>query len=142
MIRKKRKNVKTNVTHDNMQLVYFGGYLREVGSSKSNFEQEILKSTLNGLEVGDINHSLEPCSKLMSFLSEQVTERLKSLFRSRLDHTWCNPSVNLQANKGKNVYRKRQFTSVVTVVSKSPKLLTYVYLRHLTVKSDNDYSVT
>ena len=35
----------------------YAGYL--IGSSKSNFEQETLKSVLNGLDVGDMNHISE-----------------------------------------------------------------------------------
>ena len=76
------------------------------GSSKRNFEQEI-KSVLNGLDVGDINHISELYSKFMLFLFQQVTERLKSLFSSRLDHTGCKPSITLQADKGKNVHRTK-----------------------------------
>ena len=34
----------------------YAGYL--IGSSKRNFEQETLKSVLNELDVGDINHIL------------------------------------------------------------------------------------
>ena len=63
----------------------YAGYL--IGSSKRNFEQETLKSVLNGLDVGGTNHSSEFYSNFMPFVSEQVTERLKSFFSSRLDHT-------------------------------------------------------
>ena len=105
------------------------------GSSKKNFEEEILKLVLNGLDVGDINHSLEFCTK--PFVSEQVTERLKSFFSSRLDHLVCKPPVNLQADKETNVHKTRQFTSVVTVNPESPKL-TYIYLDQPAVKSHDE----
>ena len=91
-----------------------------IGSSKRNFEQEILKSVLNGLNVGDINHSSEFYSNFMPFISEQVNERLKSFFSSRLDHTGFKPPVNLQMGKDINVHRTRQFTFVVTVVTSLP----------------------
>ena len=106
----------------------YAGYL--IASSKRNFEQEILKSVLDGLDVGDINHSSELYSNFMPFVSEQVTETLTSFFSSRLDHTGCKPPVNLQADKV-----TRQFTSVVTVAPASPKLLTYIYLGQPVVKS-------
>ena len=96
-----------------------------IRSSKRNFEQEIFKSVLNGLDVGDINHSSEFYSNLMPFVSEQVTQSLKRFFSSRLDHTGFKPPVNLQADNGTNVHRSRQFTSVVTVVLESLRLLTY-----------------
>ena len=38
------------------RLCYVGNL---IGSSKRNFEQETVKSVLNGLDVGDISHILE-----------------------------------------------------------------------------------
>ena len=96
----------------------YAGYL--IGSSKRNFEQEILKSVLNGLDVGDIIHSSELYSNFKPFVSEQVTERLKSFFNSRLDHTAFKPPVNLQADKGTNIHRTRQSKSVVQVFPNFP----------------------
>ena len=113
-----------------------------IGSCKRNFEQEILKSVLNGLNVGDINHSSEFYSNFMPFISEQVNERLKSFFSSRLDHTVFKPPVNLQADKWTNVHRSRQFISVVTFIPESPKLLTYIYLDLPVVKSHDGPGVT
>ena len=133
-IGKKRKFIKANVKHEN------AGYLIE--SSKRNFEQEILKSVFNGFDVGEINHSQKFYSNFMPFVSQQVTERLKSFFSSRLDHTGFKPPVSLQADKGKNVHRSRQFTSVLTVVPESPKLLTYIYLGQLVVKSHDGPGVS
>ena len=54
------------------------------------------------------------------FFSEQVTERLKGFFNSRLDHTGFKPPVNLQADKGKNIHRTRQSKSVVQVFPNFP----------------------
>ena len=97
--------------------LYYAGYL--IGSYKRYFEQEILKSVLNGLDVGDINHSSEFYLNFMPFLSEQVTKRLKSFFSSRPDHTGFKPPVNLQSDKVTYVHRPRQFTSVRKVVPES-----------------------
>ena len=57
--------VKLPVVFEELDMVYilrvarlcYTGYL--TGSPKRNFEHEILKSVLNGLDVGDINHSSE-----------------------------------------------------------------------------------
>ena len=93
---------KTRKHADGMRIVRscYAGYL--IGSFKRNFEEGILKSVLNRLDVGDISHSSELHSTFMSFGSEQVNERLKSFFSSRPDHTGCKPSVNLQADNGTN----------------------------------------
>ena len=78
----------------------------------------------------------------MPFVSEQVTERLKSFFSSHLDHTGFKLPVNFQADKGTNVHRSRQFTSVIIAVPESPKLLTYIYLDQPVVKSHDGPGVT
>ena len=114
----------------------------QIGSYKRNFEQEILKSVLNGLDVGDISHGSELYSNFMPFVSEQVTESIKSFFSSRPDPTGFKPPVNLQANNGTNVHIIRQFTSVVTVIPESSKLLTYTYLGQPVVKSHDGPGVT
>ena len=107
-----------------------------------NFEQEILKSVLNGLGVGDINHSSELSLKFMLFASEQVIEQLQSFFSSRLDHIGCKPPVNLQADKVANVHRTRQFTPVATFVPESSKLLTYMHFGQPLFKNHDGHSVT
>ena len=109
-----------------------------IGSSKRNFEQETLKSVLNGLDVGGSMFY----SSFIPFVSEQVTERLKSFFSSRLDHTGCKPPVNLQADKRTNIHRAGQFTSVMTVAPESSKLLTYMYLGQSVVKSHDGPGLT
>ena len=121
-------------------ILCYTGYL--IRSSKINFQQEILKSVSNRLHVGDVGHSSKVYSKFMPFVSEQVTEWTKSFSSCRVDHTRCNLPVNLQTNKGTNVHRTRQFTSMVTFVMESPKLLTYIYLSQPAVKSHDRRSVT
>ena len=49
----------------------------------------ILKFDLKRLDVGGINHSSELYSKFTPFVSQQVTEWLKSFFSSHLDHVGC-----------------------------------------------------
>ena len=71
----------------------------------------------------------------MPFAYQQVTERLKSFFSSRLDHTMCKPPVNLQPHKCPNVHRTRQFIFMIPVVPESSKLLTYINLGRPVVKN-------
>ena len=135
----KRKKLEHAVS---MRMARFCYASNLIGSSKRNFEQEILKSVLNGRDVGDISHGSELYSNFMTFVSEQVTESIKIFFSSRPDPTGFKPPVNLQANKGTNVHIIRQFTSVVTLIPESPKLLTYIYLGHPVVKSHDGPGVT
>ena len=58
----------------------------------------------------------------------QVSQHLTKYFGTRLEQTGYNPPVNIQADKGTDYHRTRQFTSVVTIVPDSPSLLTFGYL--------------
>ena len=78
--------------------------------------------------MGDINHNNEFPSLFRPFVTAQVSQRLTKYFETRLEQTGFNPPVNVQADKGTNYHRTRQFTSVVTIVPDSPALLTFVYL--------------
>ena len=118
----------------------YASYL--IGSSKMNFEQEILKSVLNGLGVGDINHSSELSLKFMLFASEQVIEQLQSFFSSRLDHIGYKQPVYPQTNKGANVHRTRQFTLLATFATEPSKLLTYMHLGQPLFKNHDGHGVT
>ena len=118
----------------------YAGY--KIGSSKRNFENEILKCVLNGLDVGDINHSKEFYSNFMPFVSKEIEQRLTDYFGQRLEQTGFLPPVNVQADKGTSVHRTRQFTSIITVVPGSPELLTNIYLGQPVVKSHDGPGVT
>ena len=50
--------------------------------------------------------------------------RVLTLVKLHAEAFGCKPPVNLQTDKGTNVHRTRKFTSLVTAVLESPKLLT------------------
>ena len=112
--------------------ICYAGY--QSGMSARGYEKEILKAKLNGLDVGDINHSKEFYSNYRSFVADEVRNCLSSYFTSRLQPTGFLPPVNVQADKGTNCHRTRQFTSVTTVVPDSKDLITNVYLGQPVVK--------
>lgn len=111
----------------------YAGY--QVGTSKRNFEEDVYKSVLNGVDLGDINHSKEFYSDYMPYVSKAVSGRVKIFFESRLEQTGFSPPLNVQADKGTNCHRTRQFTSVITIVPESPNLLNVIYLGQPVVKN-------
>ena len=118
----------------------YAGY--RTGSTKRNFEQEILRSVLNGVDLGDINHSKEFYSEFMPYVASQISARLKTYFSSTLEQTGYRPPVNVQADKGTNCHRTRQLTSCVTVVPDSPNLLNVLYLGQPVVKEHDGSGIT
>ena len=118
----------------------YSGY--QIGSSKRNFEQEVYKSVLNGVDLGDINHSKQFYSDFMPYVSKEITSKMKTYFESRLDQTGLKPPVNVQDDKGTNCHRTRQFTSVVTIVPDSQNLLVVIYLGQPIVKKHDGPGIT
>ena len=120
--------------------ICYAGY--KTGMSGREYEKEILKAKLNGLDVGDINHSKEFYFNFRSYVASEVRNCLKTYFTSRLQPTGFLPPVNVQADKGTNCHRTRQFTSVITVVPDSKELITNVYLGQPVVKQHDGSGVS
>ena len=118
----------------------YAGYQR--GSSKRNFEQDIFILVLNGVDLGNINHSKEFYSEYMPYVSNEISGQVKRFFKSRLEQTGFRPPLNLQADEGTNCHRTRQFTSVVTIVPDSPSLLSVIYLGQPVVKKHDGPGIT
>ena len=62
-------------------------------------------------------------------------------FNSRLEQTGFRSPVNVQADKGTNCHRTRQFTSVMTIVPGSPNLITFIYLGQPVVKEHDGLGI-
>ena len=120
--------------------ICYAGY--KGGSSKRNFEQEILKAVLNGCDMGDINHSDQFPRKFRPFVKREIRNRTKKFLNSRLEQTGFEPALNISADKGTNVHRSRQFTTVKTCVPDSPNLINSVFLGHPVVKHHAGVDVT
>ena len=72
------------------------------GNSKRHFETEILKAVLNGLDMGDINHSDQFVRKFRPYVRREIHEKTKEFLNSRLEQTGFYPALNISADKGKN----------------------------------------
>ena len=101
----------------------------------------MLKSALNGTDIGDLNHSKDFPPKFRPFVAKEVSKNLTTFFTTRQVQTGFKPPVNVQADKGTNCRRTRQFTSVITIIPNSPSLLTHVYLGQPVVKEHNGKGV-
>ena len=100
-----------------------------------------MKATLNGTDVGDINHSEEFSPKYRPFVAAGVNRSLSNFFKTRLEKTGFKPPVNLQAAKGINYHRTRQFTYVVAIVPGSPTLITFIYMGQPVVKQHDGLGI-
>ena len=112
------------------------------GNSKRHFETEVLKAALNGTDLGDLNHSDQFPRKFRPFVKSEIHERTKTFFNSRLEQTGFKPALNISADKGTNVHRSRQFTTIKTCVPDSPNLISSIFLGEPVVKKHDGIGVT
>ena len=112
------------------------------GNSKRHFETEILKAVLNGVDMGDINHSDQFVRKFRPFVRREIHEKTKQFLNSRLEQTGFYPAMNISADKGTNVHRSRQFTTAKCCVPNSPNLINSIFLGEPVVKHHDGPGVT
>ena len=113
----------------------------QTGGSVRSYEKEILKSSLNGLDIGDLNHSRRFIGNFRPYVAKEIQNRTKKFFNTRLEQTGFRPPLNIAADKGTNVHRTRQFTIVITIVPNSKNLLNPIYIGQPVVKSHNGNGV-
>ena len=91
----KRSSRETRCHAIGMRIAWicYAGY--QSGMSSREYEKDILKAKLNGLDVGDINHSKEFYSNFRCFVANEVRSCLSSYFTSRLQPTGFLPPGGL-----------------------------------------------
>ena len=76
------------------------------------------------------------------FVAEQVHSWTKKKLSSRMKQTGFLPSINVQADKGTNIRRTRQFTSVITIVPDSDTPICFIYLGQPVVKDHSGKGIS
>ena len=85
-----------------------------LGRPYTDFESDVLTGKLNGVFVGDLNHSKNFPAHLRPFVDEVVTSKVKN-FLTSLKQTGHLPPLAISADKGTYKHRSRQFLMVCTV---------------------------
>ena len=81
-----------------------------------DFEDMILLQDLNGLYVGDINHSRKFPASYRPFVCNEVMDRVRNYLNSALQQTGFKPPINIAFDKATYKHRPRQFVAAITVV--------------------------
>lgn len=102
--------------------------LNKKGRPDTDFENEMLMHSLNGVDVGDINHSRLFPSKFIKYLSETVQSKVKVFLNSRLPQTGFPPAGKILADKATSKHRSKHFISYVTVVPGATALIQPILL--------------
>lgn len=98
------------------------------GMSFQSFETQILLQNLNGVDIGDINHSKDFVKKLLPEFAKHIKGRVKKFITTTLPQTGHLPAVNTAADKATYKHRSRQFVSLTTIVPDSPGLIQMIFV--------------
>ena len=104
----------------------YDGY--KSGSSKREFEKEVIKAIMNCTDLGNPNNSKNFPERFRGFVAAEVKRRTAKFLNTRLPQTGFLPPVNIQADKGTTVHNTRQFTTVSAFTPESESLISVVYL--------------
>ena len=93
------------------------------GRPYTDFEDSILLQNLNGLFMGDLNHSRKFPAAFRTCVYEEIQNRLKTFFSSHLKQTGFKPSMNIAFDKSTYKHRPRQFVAAIVVIPDSENFL-------------------
>ena len=83
-------------------------HLFKRGRPDTDFPEQVLLHSLNGVDVGNINHSTN-FMRHLPFVGEEVKKKLKMFLTLRLPQTGCLPIGKIIADKATNKHRTRHF---------------------------------
>ena len=105
------------------------------GFSRRMFAKEILKATLNGCDMGDYNNSHYFFDEFRKQVAKEVKKSVHFFLHNKTKQTGFLPPLNIQADKGTNVHRSRQFTTCAAVMPGSTDLIVNIYIGQPIVKN-------
>ena len=91
------------------------------GNSKRHYEQEVLKAVQNGCDMGDFNHSDQFPRKFRPFVKNEIHEKNKKFFTTKMEQTGFEPALNISADKGTNIHRYSSIYNSQSLCSKFTK---------------------
>ena len=94
----------------------------------TDFEFLLLLHNLNGVKIGNINHSRKFAAKFLPFVATVIKERKIEFITSRMIQTGFRPPLALTADLATFRLKCRHFMAVITCTPDSEKLLQVITL--------------
>ena len=102
--------------------------LYKKGRPFEDFEEQLYLQSVNGVDVGHMNHSSEFARSFMPYVAKTVKEQVNAFIETPLQQTGHRPLLNIQADKATYKHRTRQFATATTIVPDSYQLLQVVFI--------------
>lgn len=97
--------------------------------------------SVNGVDLGEINHSLQFPRGFLPFVAMKVKSRLNKFLSTRLPQTGHRPALNVLADKATSKHRTKQFVGVAMVVPDAEDLVQVALLGHPIVKGHHGVDI-
>ena len=117
-------------------------YLLKAGRPDTDFTTLIYLHSVNGCDVGDINHSFNFVPQFLKHVAQVIEDRLKRFLCTRTVQTGFKPPVKIVADKATWQHQTRQIIGIVTVIGDADQPLQAMVLGSPVVKSHNGRGVT
>jgi hypothetical protein len=109
-------------------------FLLKTGRPDTDFNTLIYIHSVNGSDLGNINHSYRFPPEFLKHVSSVIENNLKTFLKTRLIQTGHMPSLKVVADKATWQHQTRQLIGVVTVVPNSEQPLQAFILKTPVVK--------
>ena len=95
--------------------------------SDRNLEDDLLIQHLNGVDIGDINHSCKIVSYILPHVAQDIRQSIITFLTNSLKQTTYLPTGKVLADSSTSRHRKRQFVAFLTVIPDSEELIRAIY---------------
>lgn len=117
-----------------MRLARMAYHLLKKGRPDTDFPEQVLLHNLNGVDVGNVNHSKNFVAKFLPYVAKEVKHRLIKFLTARLPQTGCVPIGKIVADKATTKHRTRHFICYITCVPDAEDLIQALFLEINIVK--------
>lgn len=111
------------------------------GRPFTDFEQMMYLQSVNGVDLGEINHSVQFVRGFLPFVATKVKSNLNKFLSTRLPQTGHRPALNVLADKATLKHRTKQFVGVAMVVPDAENLVQVALLGHPIVKGHHGVDI-
>ena len=117
-------------------------YLFKKGRPDTDFPDLVVLHSMNGLDIGEINHSKVFPAKFLPFVAKEVEGRVKHFLNTRMEQTRFLPAGKVCADKATSKHRTRHFISFITVIPDSELVIQPIFLDVPLVKTHSGPEIT
>ena len=101
------------------------------------YEEQVSLLAINGVDVGELNHSRMFAAKFIPYLANNIDTKIKSFLTTSMIQTGFRPALKITADKATFCHRTRQFIGATTVIPDAEEVIQCTFLGAPIVRVDS-----